>query len=64
MGDLDGIYGQRFGNSEARAKDRLTTKSRLPQHPLSVRWHLHVRRAWRLFGGRTLYIGWQTSSTT
>lgn len=34
-----------------------TTKSRLPQHPVLVRSYLHLRLAWRLLGGQTLYIG-------
>ena len=34
-----------------------TTKGRLPQHPFLVRSCLHLRLAWRLLGGQTLYIG-------
>jgi SAM-dependent methyltransferase len=34
-----------------------TTKSRIPQHPLLVRTYLHLKLAWRLMGGQTLYIG-------
>ncbi len=34
-----------------------TTKSRLPSHPLLVRWYLAFRPAWRLLGRQTLYVG-------
>jgi len=34
-----------------------TTKSRIPQHPILVRSYLHLRLAWRLLGGQTLYVG-------
>ena len=34
-----------------------TTKHRLPQHSVIVRSYLHLRLAWRLLGGQTLYVG-------
>jgi SAM-dependent methyltransferase len=33
-----------------------TTKSRLPQHPLLVRWYLKLPLAWRIMGRQTLLI--------
>jgi ubiquinone/menaquinone biosynthesis C-methylase UbiE len=33
-----------------------TTKSRLPQHPLLVRWYLRIPLAWRLLGKQTLLV--------
>lgn len=33
-----------------------TTKSRLPQHPLLVRWYLRIPLAWRLIGKQTLLV--------
>jgi SAM-dependent methyltransferase len=34
-----------------------TTKSRLPQNPLLVRWYLAFPPAWLFFGKQTLYLG-------
>ena len=34
-----------------------TTKSRLPRHPLLVRWYLRFPLAWILMGKQSLYIG-------
>lgn len=33
-----------------------TTKSRLPQHPLLVRWYLRIPLAWRFLGKQTLLV--------
>lgn len=33
-----------------------TTKSRLPQHPLLVRWYLRIPLAWRILGKQTLLV--------
>jgi 2-polyprenyl-3-methyl-5-hydroxy-6-metoxy-1,4-benzoquinol methylase len=34
-----------------------STLGRLPQHPVLVRWYLHLPLAWRILGKQTLYIG-------